>query len=114
MPQLDSSDYLKTIRTDYRFIDQSDYVLYTIQLRIDPCRDLVEAGGAGDGCCFDTNVAGCQTYDSIAAGPDMQVAFFQNAHITNCQGTEFAGDPNCGTFLEVKVPVFLNVVDFAT
>merc|ERR1712070_919509 len=55
----------------------------------------------GDNCCRSTNIAACQHYDRIEAGPDLQIAYFQNAHIPTCKGTLFEGDPNCGTFIEI-------------
>ena len=54
--------------------------------------------------------------DGIDAGPDLQVAYFQNAHISTCAGTPFDGNPNCGTYLEihqaqqVNSTAYLNVI----
>jgi hypothetical protein len=31
----------------------------------------------------------------------LQIAYFQNAHISTCEGTVFSDDVNCGTFIEV-------------
>merc|ERR1719277_2638250 len=40
----------------------------------------------------------------MKAGLDLQIAYFQNAHIPTCTGGDFDGDPNCGTYLEVHRP----------
>lgn len=101
VPERDTDAYLAMLRTDYRFRIQEEYVYYTIDILIDPCRDEIRAGGLGAECCSSTNRMGCQDYSDMEAGPDLQVAYFQNAHIPNCIGTPFQGDPNCGTYLEV-------------
>lgn len=103
VPESDTRAYFAMLRTDYKFQIQEEVgrIYYSIDMRVDPCRDLVQAGGLGEECCFDTNVAGCQHHDIIEAGPDLQIAFFQNAHIPRCTGTIFEGDPNCGTYIEV-------------
>eukprot|EP00927_Polykrikos_kofoidii_P054649 TRINITY_DN49036_c0_g1_i1.p1 TRINITY_DN49036_c0_g1~~TRINITY_DN49036_c0_g1_i1.p1 ORF type:complete len:286 (-),score=20.48 TRINITY_DN49036_c0_g1_i1:109-966(-) len=104
LPARDSDAYFKLVRTDYTFKLEPDYIGYSIDLRVDPCRDLVRAGSAGKECCSDTNTAGCQHHPSIKAGADLQIAYFQNAHIPTCAGTIFEGDPNCGTYIEVHRP----------
>jgi hypothetical protein len=106
IPAGDTQEYFHLIRTDYQFRlqDQDNYVKYSIDIRINPCKDAVKAGGRGDQCCRQTNVAGCQHNPDIFAGSDMQVAFLQNAHIPSCNGTVFQTDPNCGTYLEVHRP----------
>lgn len=104
MPQRDTAPYFALIRTDYKFRLQNDYVAYSIDILIDPCRDLVRAGGRGSACCKDQNIAGCQHHPDIEAGQDLQVAYMQNAHIASCRGTDFEYDPNCGTYLEVHRP----------
>lgn len=100
----DSEEYLARIRTDYKFRLQEDYIFYSLDMLIDPCRDATKTGGLGEECCFETNLAGCQRYGEIVAGADLQIAFFANAHIPTCRGTEFARDPNCGTYIEVHRP----------
>eukprot|EP00435_Cladocopium_sp_Y103_P017061 s854_g4.t1 len=107
MPQRDTAPYFALIRTDYKTpgwqgIDRE--VAYSIDILIDPCRDLVRAGGRGSACCKDQNIAGCQHHPDIEAGQDLQVAYMQNAHIASCRGTDFEYDPNCGTYLEVHRP----------
>ncbi len=104
MPQRDTAPYFALIRTDYKFRLQNDYVAYSIDILIDPCRDLVRTGGIGSACCKDQSVAGCQHHPDIEAGQDLQVAYMQNAHIASCRGTDFEYDPNCGTYLEVHRP----------
>ena len=83
MPQRDTAPYFALIRTDYKFRLQNDYVTYSIDILIDPCRDLVRTGGIGSACCKDQSVAGCQHHPDVEAGQDLQVAYMQNAH--NCQ-----------------------------
>ncbi|CAK8986818.1 unnamed protein product [Durusdinium trenchii] len=83
---------------------QNDYVAYSIDILIDPCRDLIRSGGRGSACCSFSGVAGCQHHPDVEAGQDLQVAYMQNAHIASCRGTEFEYDPNCGTYLEVHRP----------
>merc|ERR1712110_377257 len=46
-------------------------------------------------------MGGCQDIRDVIAGRDLQIAYFINAHIPNCRGTPFDGDPNCGTYIEV-------------
>merc|ERR1711998_264383 len=74
---------------------------YEIEILINPCKDFVKTGERGEKCCYDSNLAACQDDPVIQAGDDIQLAYFQNAHISTCVGTPFAGDPNCGTYLEV-------------
>ena len=108
--------YLSSIRKDYKFrlvnlgsIDQAiagtGYywpVFYQIDIRVEPCFNFTLTGGRGDTCCDNTGEVNCQDSPSqVHAGSDMQVAFISNAHISTCQGTEFADDPNCGTFIEI-------------
>ncbi|CAJ1330786.1 unnamed protein product [Effrenium voratum] len=104
MPQRDTDPYFALIRTDYKFRLQQDYVAYSIDILIDPCRDLIRSGGKGSACCGGSNLAGCQHHPEIEAGQDLQVAYMQNAHIASCRGTAFEYDPNCGTYLEVHRP----------
>eukprot|EP00443_Scrippsiella_acuminata_P087116 CAMPEP_0115561070 /NCGR_PEP_ID=MMETSP0271-20121206/100795_1 /TAXON_ID=71861 /ORGANISM="Scrippsiella trochoidea, Strain CCMP3099" /LENGTH=172 /DNA_ID=CAMNT_0002995167 /DNA_START=70 /DNA_END=584 /DNA_ORIENTATION=- len=104
VPRGDSDEYISLIRTNYKFRIQPDYVRYSIDLLVDPCRDLVRAGSKAEGCCTDSNIAGCQHHYDVYAGEDLQVAYFQNAHIANCRGTPFEDDPNCGTFIEIHRP----------
>merc|ERR1712032_147522 len=101
LPERDTQEYFNLLRTDYKFRLQPDYVQYSVDIKVDPCRDLVLTGGRGDQCCFDMNTVCCQHHPLVQAGPDLQIAFFQNAHIPNCHGTLFAGDLNCGTYIEV-------------
>eukprot|EP00929_Paragymnodinium_shiwhaense_P016419 TRINITY_DN124741_c0_g1_i1.p1 TRINITY_DN124741_c0_g1~~TRINITY_DN124741_c0_g1_i1.p1 ORF type:complete len:302 (-),score=63.20 TRINITY_DN124741_c0_g1_i1:167-1072(-) len=104
LPERGSAAYLKLLRTDYKFKVQGDYVHYTIDMKVDPCRDAVKAGEAGKDCCYDMNAAGCQHHPNIQAGLDLQIAYFMTAHIPTCAGTEFDSDPNCGTYIEVHWP----------
>mmetsp|Transcript_154 Transcript_154/g.367 ORF Transcript_154/g.367 Transcript_154/m.367 type:complete len:216 (-) Transcript_154:103-750(-) len=104
MPQRDTDPYFALLRTDYQFRIQTDYVSYSIDILIDPCRELLRSGGRGAACCKDTNIAGCQHHPDVVAGQDLQVAYMQNAHIASCRGTPFEYDPNCGTYLEVHRP----------
>eukprot|EP00930_Biecheleria_cincta_P005544 TRINITY_DN106475_c0_g1_i1.p1 TRINITY_DN106475_c0_g1~~TRINITY_DN106475_c0_g1_i1.p1 ORF type:complete len:261 (+),score=20.44 TRINITY_DN106475_c0_g1_i1:39-785(+) len=110
-PQRDTDDYFALLRQDYHMIQdiQRDYVGYTIDIRVDPCRDLIKAGGLGEACCKDTNQQGCQDYYNIESGQDLQVAFLQNAHVAGCRRTIFETDPNCGTYLEIHRPGRLEV-----
>lgn len=101
VPWGDSEEYLEQVRTDYKFRDQPDYVQYSIDMRVQPCKDVIQAGGVGSSCCSGANVAGCQHHPTVDGGPDLQVAYFQNAHVPNCRDTLFEADPNCGTFIEV-------------
>eukprot|EP00386_Alphamonas_edax_P002124 GDKI01006382.1.p1 GENE.GDKI01006382.1~~GDKI01006382.1.p1 ORF type:complete len:228 (+),score=67.34 GDKI01006382.1:95-778(+) len=87
------------VRLDYKF-RAIDPVYYKIDILIDPCRNATMTGGLGVNCCKNAGRDGCQDYSDIAAGPDLQIAYFQNAHIPKCEGL-FANDPNCGTYLEV-------------
>eukprot|EP00746_Dinoflagellata_sp_MGD_P099364 gnl/MRDRNA2_/MRDRNA2_40403_c0_seq1.p1 gnl/MRDRNA2_/MRDRNA2_40403_c0~~gnl/MRDRNA2_/MRDRNA2_40403_c0_seq1.p1 ORF type:complete len:251 (-),score=42.71 gnl/MRDRNA2_/MRDRNA2_40403_c0_seq1:114-866(-) len=96
----DTAEYFALLRTDYKFRSQ-DPIYYEIEILIDPCRENMKTGGLGDGCCFDTNRAACQDYDKIVAGQDLQLGYFQNAHISTCMGTPFEDDPNCGSFIEI-------------
>eukprot|EP00439_Symbiodinium_sp_Y106_P006866 s6_g1.t1 len=101
MPQRDTDPYFALLRTDYKFRIQTDYIAYSIDILIDPCRELIRSGGRGAACCQGTNTAGCQHHPTIEAGQDLQVAYMQNAHVASCRGTEYEFDPNCGTYLEV-------------
>lgn len=101
IPDPNSEEYFAMIRTDYQFRLQGDYVYYTIDMRVNPCSDLVKSGMLGDNCCRFTNIHGCQDVPEVNAGPDLLIAFFQNAHIVSCRGTVFEQDPNCGTYIEV-------------
>jgi len=98
--QRDTPEYFALLRTDYKFRAQ-DPIYYEIEILIDSCRESIKTGGLGDGCCFDTNRAACQDYSSVNAGQDLQLAYFQNAHINTCKGTPFEDDPNCGTYIEI-------------
>jgi len=109
-PERETPEYFAALRSDYKLRIQEDYVMYSIDILIDPCRDQVKTGGLGTLCCMNTNIAGCQSYTEIEAGNDMQIAFFQNAHITSCRGTVFDGDPNCGTYIEIHRPGDVRVI----
>lgn len=111
MPQRDTDEYFALLRQDYHLVQdiQKDYVGYTIDIKVDPCRDLIKSGGLSEGCCRNTNAQGCQDYYDIVAGQDLQVAFLQNAHVATCRGTLFETDPNCGTYLEIHRPGRLEV-----
>jgi len=101
VPSSNTEEYFRLLRSDYQFRLQEDYVQYTIDMRINPCYDKVKTGGRGENCCQFTNVHGCQDVPEINAGPDLLIAYFQNAHIVSCRGTLFEQDPNCGTYIEV-------------
>eukprot|EP00747_Dinoflagellata_sp_TGD_P171838 gnl/TRDRNA2_/TRDRNA2_206822_c0_seq1.p1 gnl/TRDRNA2_/TRDRNA2_206822_c0~~gnl/TRDRNA2_/TRDRNA2_206822_c0_seq1.p1 ORF type:complete len:233 (+),score=22.61 gnl/TRDRNA2_/TRDRNA2_206822_c0_seq1:47-745(+) len=103
MPERDTDAYFRKLRQDYKFRlqDGNKSDIYSIDLRIDPCRDKVRAGGNRETCCMNSNVAGCQHYSSVEGGEDMQIAYFQNAHVVSCRGTVFESDPNCGTYIEM-------------
>merc|ERR1712118_198015 len=58
-------------------------------------------GGRVMKCCKDSGILACQHHPNVVAGPDLQIAYFQNAHIVNCAGTVFEKDPNCGTYIEI-------------
>jgi hypothetical protein len=107
---------IPAIRTDYKFrlINENSVAaalagsaiywpsLYQIDVRINPCVNITLTGGRGDLCCAHTGEANCQdSMEDIHAGPDLQIAYIQNAHISTCVGTEFSDDPNCGTFIEI-------------
>ena len=122
-PPVGTSEYFAILRKDYKFrlvnlgdpysalngTDTFQQAYYFIEIRIEPCRDPVLAGGLGDLCCQNTGVSNCQDMgyvlsgapETINAGPDLQFAYQQNAHISTCEGTDFHDDPNCGTFVEV-------------
>merc|ERR1712039_1027277 len=87
-----------------RFRLQEDYVAFSLDVLVDPCRDKERTGGLDEECCYDTNLAGCQSYQEIVAGADLQIAYFSNAHIPTCRGTIFERDPNCGTYIEIHRP----------
>lgn len=75
---------------------------YRIDLKVEPCADFTLTGGRGSACCSNTGEVNCQdTSQGIVAGPDMQIAYFQNAHVATCEGTIAEDDPNCGTFIEI-------------
>jgi len=101
VPDADSDEYFAMLRADYQFREQSDYVQYTIDIRVNPCYDAIKTGMLGENCCRFTNVHGCQDVPQVHAGDDLQIAYFQNAHIVSCRGTAYQQDPNCGTFIEV-------------
>mmetsp|Transcript_109231 Transcript_109231/g.308095 ORF Transcript_109231/g.308095 Transcript_109231/m.308095 type:complete len:241 (-) Transcript_109231:156-878(-) len=103
-PNSDSEIFLRMLRTDYKVRIQPDYVHYTIDLLVQPCRDTVQAGVYASECCMDTGRAACQHHPRVTAGLDLQIAYFQNAHIPTCSGTVFEGDPNCGTYIEIHRP----------
>jgi hypothetical protein len=111
-PIRNTDQYYASLRTDYNYriiskeplADQSTVsspVFYKIEIRIEPCRIGVLTGNRYSNCCDNTNEANCQDNPSIDAGEDMQIAYYQNAHIPTCVGTIFETDPNCGTFIEV-------------
>lgn len=104
------------VRTDYKFrlIDANSIekaisgdavfwpAYYQIDIRVLPCLAVVAAGGRRDQCCAGTAEVNCQDNPGgIQAGDDLQIAYFQNAHISSCDNTEFADDVNCGTFIEI-------------
>lgn len=124
IPPVGTLAYYSTIRRDYKFrlvnlgdpfaalsgTDTYQQAFYFIEIRIEPCKNPVLAGGFGDLCCQNTGVSNCQDLttgefsgspETIVAGPDLQFAYQQNAHISTCDGTDFEDDPNCGTFMEV-------------
>ena len=123
IPPVGTSEYFAILRRDYKFrlVDLGDpysalngtdtyqQAYYFIEIRIEPCKDPVLAGGLGDQCCQNTGVSNCQDMgygisgasETIIAGADLQFAYQQNAHISTCDGTDFEDDPNCGTFVEV-------------
>eukprot|EP00928_Gymnodinium_smaydae_P023436 TRINITY_DN19346_c0_g1_i1.p1 TRINITY_DN19346_c0_g1~~TRINITY_DN19346_c0_g1_i1.p1 ORF type:complete len:289 (-),score=31.60 TRINITY_DN19346_c0_g1_i1:316-1182(-) len=104
LPERDSTQYLRLLRTDYKFRLQDDYVQYTIDMLVQPCKDLLKAGKFGKDCCYEMNRPACQHHPIIRAGLDLQIAYFQNVHVPTCAGTAFDGDPNCGTYIEVHKP----------
>ena len=104
------------VRTDYKFrltnsgdpvaamagLDVYWPAYYQIDIRVEPCMDATLAGGKGMMCCTNTGVVNCQDNAiGILAGPDMQIAYLQNAHISTCEGTDFSSDVNCGTYIEI-------------
>ena len=124
VPPSGTPEYFKILRRDYKFrlvnlgdpfsalngTDTYQQAYYFIEIRIEPCKDPVLAGGLGDMCCQNTGVSNCQDMgygldsgspETIVAGADLQFAYQQNAHISTCAGTEFQDDPNCGTFVEI-------------
>mmetsp|Transcript_36098 Transcript_36098/g.84611 ORF Transcript_36098/g.84611 Transcript_36098/m.84611 type:complete len:231 (-) Transcript_36098:34-726(-) len=108
-PERGTDAYFEALRTDYKDRETGDTIYFNIDIRIDPCRDHALTGGRNDMCCFDTSVAACQDYNSTEAGPDLKVAFFQNAHIPSCRNTAFHDDINCGTYLEIHKPADVRV-----
>ena len=105
-----------TVRTDYKFrlVDANSVAAglagtatywpayYNIDIRVNPCSNATLTGGRGSMCCSGTSEVNCQDNpEGIFAGEDLQVAYIQNAHISTCEGTDFADDPNCGTYLEI-------------
>ena len=114
-PPSGTPGYLATLRRDYKFrlADAGDPAkalagletywpgYYQIDIKVEPCSNHTLTGGRGATCCSSTGEVNCQDHDSIHAGVDMQIAYLQNAHISTCINTDFADDPNCGTFIEV-------------
>jgi hypothetical protein len=105
-----------TVRKDYKFrlVDGNSVAAglagtatywpayYNIDIRVNPCSNSTLTGGRGSGCCSGTSEVNCQDHpEGVFAGQDLQVAYIQNAHISTCEGTDFADDPNCGTYLEI-------------
>jgi len=101
LPEKTDPNYFIMIRGDYKFRLQADYVHYTIDIRVNPCDNLIMTGGTGQGCCQLTNQAACQDVPYADAGPDLLLAYFQNAHIVSCKGTRYQSDVNCGTYIEI-------------
>mmetsp|Transcript_110563 Transcript_110563/g.312790 ORF Transcript_110563/g.312790 Transcript_110563/m.312790 type:complete len:231 (-) Transcript_110563:10-702(-) len=104
MVERDTDAYFARVRTDYKLRLQEEYGFYSIDMLVSPCYDPIRTGSLGENCCSDSNIAGCQHHPEVDAGPDLQIAYFQNAHIPTCFGTPFQNDPNCGTFIEVHRP----------
>ena len=108
--------YLSAIRRDYKFrlVNAGSAagglagteifwpMYYQIDIRINPCVNVTLSGGLGAACCAGTGEVNCQDSTvGVAAGEDLQIAYIQNAHISNCIGTDFEDDPNCGTYIEI-------------
>jgi len=94
--------YFNSLRTDYKMRIQRDSVQIKVDIRIDPCRNYLQTGGTGKNCCRNSNIVACQNHPyDIRAGTDLQLAYFQNAHIPTCTKTLFENDPNCGTYIEI-------------
>lgn len=126
-------DVVPSLRTDYKFrlIDSNSISsglagsavywpsLYQIDIRVNPCVNSTLTGGRGALCCSGTGEVNCQdSVEPIHAGPDLQIAYIQNAHISNCLETEFSDDPNCGTYIEIHraitSPLLSNLSSFET
>jgi hypothetical protein len=116
VPARGTHAYFSALRKDYKFrlinlgdpaaalagLDVYWQAYYQIDIRIEPCKDASLTGGLKDQCCVGTGVVNCQdSSDPIIAGDDLHIAYQQNAHISNCLGTEFEDDPNCGTYIEI-------------
>ena len=115
-PPRGTPEYFASLRSDYKFRLVTDGtpekalegtlifwpLYYQIDIRINPCENQALTGGRGDKCCSMTGSVDCQDSTSgIVAGPDMQIGYIQNAHISTCANTDFADDPNCGTYIEI-------------
>ena len=107
---------VQSVRTDYKFrlIDENTVAaalagtatywpsLYQIDVRVNPCVNSTLSGGRGDSCCSNSGEVNCQdSTEGIHAGPDLQIAYMQNAHISTCTDTQFSDDLNCGTYIEI-------------
>jgi hypothetical protein len=112
-PMPGTSTYYSFLKTDYNFRNAtiSEYsgpnippsLVMTISIMLDPCRDLIRAGGRAHNCCIDTGPADCQDNNDIQGGlysKDLRISYFMANAISICAGY-FADDANCGTYLEV-------------
>jgi len=95
-------NYYMSLRQDYKMRIMRDSVYVKVDIRVDPCKDEIPTGGLKQVCCQNSNLVACQNHPyNVRGGSDLQIAYFQNAHIPTCNGTPFENDPNCGTFIEI-------------
>jgi len=94
--------YFASLRGDYKMRIMRDSMYVKVDIRVDPCKSEIETGGLRKNCCQNSNLVACQNHPyNVRGGKDLQIAYFQNAHIPTCDGTPFENDPNCGTFIEI-------------
>ncbi|CAD7967290.1 unnamed protein product [Amoebophrya sp. A25] len=118
-PAWGQPEYYEHLKLNYKYRNTQigndvKAIYYVTELRVDPCRQFLRTGAKGEMCCNDMNAFGCQDHpNDIVGGADLQVAYFQNAHIPSCMATVFEKDPNCGASLEIhrKDQVYPVIVD---
>ena len=96
----------------YYFLDGTPYILdfpnpdvYTVSIKINPCEGLdVEE-------CITRNESYiAHDVVNVTAGPDMLIAWRITNYVITC-GPEFANSPECGTYMEIHMPMNPNVIE---